>query len=171
MVPLAYVCTSALKIHLINSANIHIKGSTVLQPQVSPFLDPVEASSFSPEPPTIGSSLPGDIIFRYAPLHPAHCNPRSSRRYLLTLLEQPKVLDPEMLRQEIASEVDRLKLSTQISIKGAENGLASEYNLRLGSEPIYSFISKHGLNVAAYGFIKSSWNLKSSLIFKSLGIF
>ncbi|KAJ3219239.1 hypothetical protein HK099_004757 [Clydaea vesicula] len=43
----------------------------------------------------------GDTIFPYIPPHPAHSNPRLTRRYLFTLIEQKELIDVEKYKNDL----------------------------------------------------------------------
>jgi hypothetical protein len=163
MVSLAHVRYS---LSYADSANIQIKGDMIIQPRISTYLNSIPESSVAPPLALTTSAPPGDVIFEYVPLHPAHSNPRASRRYLLTLLKQNNLIDPAKLKASLTREVGPSDASAPLN----EAGVAMETNARANFGPTWKFINEQNMTVAGYGFLKSTWNLYTPAIYRSMGI-
>lgn len=134
----------------------------------------LDSAEFSPRPDFLAQAPVGDVIFDYVPLHPAHSNPKQSRRYLFTLLKQKERIDPVSLKQNIVDQARKRDLAlakmnvTFPPLQEASARLESSARSCVG--PTWKFICDQNLEVAGYGFLRSSWNLYTPSIYKSLGI-
>ncbi|KAJ3290712.1 hypothetical protein HK104_006562 [Borealophlyctis nickersoniae] len=173
-----------IKEFLSLSTNIPVQRRLVIPGGNSPFLGPQSPNtpngtgkSAIAQPPAETPTLPGTVVFPYVPPHPAMQNPVRTRRYLLTVLEQPDAelkIDMEELKRAAQEARERAEKETDRKSWQKEYVGEGEKRLQIGERgallPMMKFVKDKGLTLRGYGFWRTGWNLFTPEIYTRLGI-
>jgi hypothetical protein len=115
----------------------------------------------------------GKTVFDYVPLHPALTNPKKVHRYLITVWKQKESLDIDKSAWKAQAENDRKLAALRAPHERLTEGpgeLAMEYRERSIPFPTLKFARDHGLTLAGFSFITSSFNIETLDLVKKLGL-